>query len=271
MNFKSYQSSDSNSSVTPGAISSIEILIRKLSLLSGEAVEKNQSWIVHQKQNSPIFPKKDVVYRHNSIIKLKNPDNDRLCFSIGALVWPLENCRFGINWKINIFVICIRIQLVRLFQEMAFFLAHPDSRTHVWPYLLVPSHLSTLQLKTVHCKLWFEWIVFYSDGCIRFSIVGSLKILPLGWVHLEAQTTILRRFIVLFPSTKISVECSKHVEKYFIQKVRIINTLVLYTCWYQGAINFHLILLYISKYFAGAVSIAHFQSNDDFHQKLSLL
>ena len=120
-------------------------------------------------------------------------------------------------------------------------------------------------------KLWFKWIVFHSDRCIGFLTVGTLKKIPLGRFHLEAQTTTLRLFIVLLPSIKFSFESSKHVEDYFIKKVWIIKNCVLYTCWYEVGINFHLIFLYISKYVAGVVIIDNFQLKESNHQMLSLL
>ena len=189
-------------------------------------LKRKQLCTLHQKQDSPDFPIVYVEYWHISKVKLQNPDNDRFCF-FWAVFWPFYNCRLGINWKIKKLVVCIRIPFVQFIEEMPIILTHPDSRTHVLPYLLVRSHLSTLQPKTVFFLKWFGWNVFYSDRCMRFFIVGTLETMPLRWVHLEDQTTIFRLFIVLFPSIKISFESWKHVQEYLIQKVGIINTPVL--------------------------------------------
>ena len=189
-------------------------------------LKRKQLHTLHQKRDSPNFPKVYVEDWHISKIKLQNPNNDRLCF-FWAVLWPLYNCSLGINWKIKKLVICIRMPFVQFFEEQPLILTHPDSRTHVLPYLPVRSHLSTLQPKTVFFLKWFGWNVFYSDRCMRFFIVGTLKTMPLGWVHPEAQTTRFRAFVVLFPSIHIPFESWKHVQEHFFQKVRIINTRVL--------------------------------------------
>ena len=110
MIFEYCQFSKWNTSVTPNAISTIEMLGMKLSLLSGESVERKTNIKSASETEFSIDSKKHVEYWHNSIIKLKNQNNDRLPVFYWALIWPLQNCRLGITWKINIFVICIRIR-----------------------------------------------------------------------------------------------------------------------------------------------------------------
>ena len=97
--FDSYQFSNSNFSVTPSVISSIEIFIRKCNFVGPIGWQENNYVLCIRNRIVQFFQK--ITSNNDTIQKSNYKFRKRTDFVFLAVFWPLYNCSLGINWKIK--------------------------------------------------------------------------------------------------------------------------------------------------------------------------